>query len=290
VHKIVGIGLALAGLGASFLPGRADACGAAAGAASIPSAPVMPRSHKQAPAQAVIVPIPAPVASTVPDDDIVKEARKRYDAGKAAYAKHDYKSALREFRTAEGALGFRASPTLSYYLALTSESLRHLRAAASYYQKYLDAAPWAANTEAVQKKIANLERDIANKAGAAEQDSDLAPESVAFDNTNNGDPFGGGMLPHSNNDVLQAQIVAENGTDSSAGATTETGKADTGTKVRADRDDGGDYHPWKRPKYWWVSLVAVGGAAAIVGLTFGAMAASSSSGTGTASSAITVRF
>jgi tetratricopeptide (TPR) repeat protein len=116
----------------------------------------------------VLVPAPGRADNT-------EVARQRFELGKTAYERGDYRAAIRRFEEAQR---LRPSPTLTYNIARAHERLGEYQTAAELYRRYLAEAPLATNRLAVARRIAELE-EAARHLGARPPLAALPPPTPA---------------------------------------------------------------------------------------------------------------
>jgi hypothetical protein len=123
------------------------------------------------------------VAAAAPID----EAKVAFAAGKAAYERGDYPTALAEF---ERANQLAPAPTLEYNIGATYERLGRYREAAAAFDRYL-ATVEPPQTDDERRLV----EDVRARAAADHQRADAAPPPAAAPQTNGYNPFGSSAAP-----------------------------------------------------------------------------------------------
>ena len=90
-------------------------------------------------------------------------AREYFEAGRAAYSRADYESALTYFRHAYRASG---KGMLQYNIGLAADRLRRDREALEAFERYLEEADTVLRETEVRQRIDTLEKSIAEKEAA----------------------------------------------------------------------------------------------------------------------------
>jgi hypothetical protein len=114
-------------------------------------------------------------ASAQPSDAI---ARAHFEAGSSDFETGDYAAAVREF---ERAYELSPHPPLLYNLYAAHERLGHLPEAASYLEKYLRSAEEVENRDALEARLASLERLLEPAPRSAPEAPDRAHEPPPAD-------------------------------------------------------------------------------------------------------------
>ena len=102
-----------------------------------------------------------------PDDDRRAAAKEHYAKGNTAYDLREYDRAIEEFKRA---YELAPAPGLLYNIAQAYRLKGDAAEALSFYRQYLQKDPAAKNRADVEKRIAELEREIADEAARAERE------------------------------------------------------------------------------------------------------------------------
>lgn len=113
-----------------------------------------------------------PAAAQEGADDAA--AREYFEAGRAAFNRADYESALTYFRHAYRASG---KGMLQYNIGLTADRLRRDREALEAFERYLEEAETVVREAEVRQRIDALRKSIAEKE-AAERELEAARRSL----------------------------------------------------------------------------------------------------------------
>jgi hypothetical protein len=112
---------------------------------------------------------------TVTEDPSIIKAREHYMAGGRAYNAGDYKTAAREFKTAESMTEKVSSPALDRQLGQVNEKLHKPRVAIKYYQRFLEQHFWGSEADEINARVAALEPEAAKAAPSAGEAADMPP-------------------------------------------------------------------------------------------------------------------
>lgn len=111
-----------------------------------------------------------------------RQARSEFQAGRAAFDGGRWEAALTHF---EKAYELSPRPVLLYNIAKAQDNLGQLRQAYATYKRYLAAVPEATNRGAVERRVSELEIEIARippevaTPAQAAQASEAAPAATA---------------------------------------------------------------------------------------------------------------
>jgi hypothetical protein len=152
-------------------------------------------------------PPPPAAAPPPPSDENLEVAKQHFAAGRDAYSRQDFTTAVKEFKMAQA---IKPSPVLDYNIGLAYEGLNRPKAATKYYQRYLAEKPDAQNRPEVEQKIAVLASQSAPPP-PPNGDPNMPPQSNVVNDGDTGpapppvaapsqyqygqDPYGGAYQP-----------------------------------------------------------------------------------------------
>jgi tetratricopeptide (TPR) repeat protein len=112
------------------------------------------------------------VAVAQPSNDA--EARARFQAGEAAYARGDYPAALEDF---ERSYTLSQRPGLLFNIGLAAQRARRRERALEAFQEYLRLTPEASNRADVESRIAELEELLGAQRMREQQQTPPGPDT-----------------------------------------------------------------------------------------------------------------
>lgn len=111
--------------------------------------------------------------ATAQDD--VGAAKTHFYRGTRFYEVGEYRQALEEYKAAHLA---KADPAFLYNIAQCHRQLGELEQAVTMYKRFLTASPNAVNRSDVEKRVAELEGELAKRKGAVDAQSAPVPVST----------------------------------------------------------------------------------------------------------------
>ena len=111
--------------------------------------------------------------ATAQDD--VEAAKAHFHRGTRLYEVGEYRQALEEYKAAHLA---KPDPAFLYNIAQCHRQLGDLEQAVTMYKRFLSASPNAVNRGEVEKRVAELEGELAKRKGAVDAQSAPVPASA----------------------------------------------------------------------------------------------------------------